>query len=78
MSVKNKPLDMSLTLKCIGCKSTKELWASDGPHKNWPMCSRCGMLMLPGKAETKRKPSADTKGDAHTAPVAESGQKGGE
>ena len=76
MGVKKKPLDMSLTLKCIGCKSTTELWASDGPHKNWPMCSRCGMPMLPGKAETKRKPSADTKGDAQPVPVAETAEGG--
>lgn len=45
--------DVALTVRCVSCKRTKVLLASEGPHKDIPLCEVDGMPMLPKKAVAK-------------------------
>lgn len=47
MSIK----DIILTVRCVACKKTRELKASEGPHNDIPLCS-CGMPMTAVKAKS--------------------------
>lgn len=49
------PADVELTVECISCKATKTLRASDGPHKDIPICEKDGFPMIAKKAQTTRK-----------------------
>lgn len=55
MTTKRKPpvRDVELTVKCIACKATKVLKASDGPHDRIPLCDKDGMPMVATKAKAK-------------------------
>ena len=48
-------MDVELTVQCLHCKATKVLKASEGPHKDIPLCDNDGFPMMPKQAKTTKK-----------------------
>jgi len=53
--ISSKDHDVEMTVQCVACKAKKVLKASEGPHKDIPLCPKDGMPMLPVRALVRKK-----------------------